>query len=460
MRCAASLLAIWILVGGTFRTVVNADEIRSDTSPKRYGVLCRWVDVDGAIVMAPKLGVAENQKGMVSNTTESPFVIGLTPDGKAQRPHIVVIQEGSSVEVTVAGRQPSGATVDVTIEQSKIGEVGTKTIGPNSTVPIPQVDISKKRVIDFVKYGEVLSIPLAKKRPGKDVPRVEVMIHADTEAATPTHWIAPAKNDMPTFAEAKRAELLGAVLASGGARLRCERVSRWDRIQGRRLHDSMVRLHDALQEQWRLAALCRTCWPRQVGYADALYLLTPMVTASANVTTIEMELFGWDWMYSIELLDSPSLAQNVRRLSGASPLWDLTIMSKNWHYRLLHDLTKIDVRHDLQFLDEHGDAVKAQLEEVVGQDRLVWCLRHDAPGFATLRLEKADPPAFTVSVEEAESAIPALKKAADLKQVLIIGEYDEDVATAAQAKRVMQEALPKVKIDTFVFTGRHRPVQR
>lgn len=461
MGRVASLLAVSTFLAGSLQATLGDEKNPDRSSPKRYGVLCRWIDADGAMVMAPKLDLSENQKGTVSNTTPSPFVTGVTPEGTAQRPHIVVIQDGSWIEVTVAGRQPDGATIDVTVERSKIGNVETKKIAPNSTVQIPHVDISKKRVIDFVKYGEILSIPLGEKGSQEAASRVELVIHADDEVAIPAKWTAPVVNCTPSSVDAKQAEVFGMVLASGSAKLRCERVSGLVKTHGHGLREDIAILQNVLQhDRWNLANPCWNCCPCGTGLVGALHLLTPMLTDPANVRTFETAVFGCAWVYSVELSDSPSLARNARLLNGVAELWDLTVTSMDCHYQLMHDLTKINVRHHLRLQGEGGGEEKAQAEETIGQDRLVWHLRHDAPGHATLSLETAEPPVFTVRVEEAASAIPALQKAAHVKRVLILGEYDEDVESAEQAKRTMQKALPNMKIDTFVFTGRHRPLPR
>ena len=68
-------------------------------------------------------------------------------------------------------------------------------------------------------------------------------------------------------------------------------------------------------------------------------------------------------------------------------------------------------------------------------------------------------PVFTVHVKEPESAVSALKTTANLKHVLIIGEYDEDEEQAARVKAAVQQALPNVDVTTVVFTDTHRGSQ-
>ncbi len=342
------------------------------------------------MVLLPKLNLPENQKGTLSSTTKSPFVIGATLEGKAQRPHIVVVQDGLWVEIMIGGRQPDGASVDVTVEQSKIGDIETKKLNPSLTIQKPHVDCQKKRFIDFVKYGEVFSIHLGET---KSAACIEMLIQADDKTAVPENWTLPTKSQTSCSKHSKRTEIFGEILSGGGAELRYEKEG-----------------------------------------------------------------------YSLTLFDSPTLLKNVRLLGDVPELWNLTIGAEECNYTLMHDLTKINVRHNLRFLGMKGE-MRIESEEIIGQDRLAWHLYHDAPGYAKMTLAAAEPPPFTVYAEDAETAIPALRNAAHVKQVLLVGAYkdcdgNEADARVEQAKQMMQKALPNMKITTFVFTGGNRPSPR
>ncbi len=342
------------------------------------------------MVLLPKLNLPGNQKGTLSSTTKSPFVIGATPEGKAHRPHIVVVQDGLWVEILIGGRQPDGASVDVTVEQSKIGNIETKKISPSLTIQKPHIDCQKKRFIDFVKYGEVFSIHLGET---KCAACVELLIQADDKTAVPENWTLPTKSQTSCSVHDKRTEIFGEILSGGGAELRYEKEG-----------------------------------------------------------------------YSLTLFDSPRLLKNVRLLGDVPELWNLTISAKECNYTLIHDLTKINVRHNLRFLGMKGE-MRIESEEIIGQDRLAWRLHHDAPGYAKMTLAAAEPQPFTVYVEDAETAIPALRNAAHVKQVLLVGVYkdcdgNEADARVEQAKQMMQKALPNIKINAITFTGGNRPSPR
>jgi len=383
IRCIVYVFALMVSMDANHLQRIVGEEDHNDTSSLQpFGVLCRWIDVQGAMVFFPKLKLPENQKETVSSTTVRPFVVGATPEGRANRPHIVAVHDGLWVEISLVGRRSDGASVDITVEQSKIGRVETKKVGDDLTIQQPRVDIIKKRVLDFLKYGEVFSIPIGDKG---SISHVELIIQADVKTAVPASWIMPAKEISSDAANAKQAEILGNILASGGAELRYEKKE-----------------------------------------------------------------------YSVKLFDTPVLLWDIRLLSGIRKLQNLTITAKDHNYTLMHELTRVYVQHDLELLNPKGEK-KMQSEEI-GEDRLVWHLHHDAPGYAKLTLEESAPPVFSVYVDEAEAAIPTLQKTAHVKQVLIIGVYDGDAPKAAQAKQLMQKALPNMKIETIVFTGGNRPM--
>ena len=90
MRWTAILLAISLL-SLMWGPAICGEEPRNGSAASgqsQFGVLCRWIESDGEVVMTPKLTLSADQKGIASNTQPSVFVIGLTPEGKAQRPHI------------------------------------------------------------------------------------------------------------------------------------------------------------------------------------------------------------------------------------------------------------------------------------------------------------------------------------------------------------------------------------
>ena len=411
MRLAPSVLAVWMLLVVTFQVTRAEDTRQPQSQPtQRYSVLCRWIDAKGAIVMAPKLTLSEGQKGTVADTAQSPFVTGVTTVGKTHESHIVVIQEGSIVEMTVAGRQPNGATVDVTVEQSKIGDVETKKVGPDTSVQIPHVELHKKRVIDFVKFGESLAIPSGERQADGNMPRIELVVGAGEELKIPSNWTSPTGHRAQNPGEARRNELLGALLMSGSAKIRCQRVSRWEKCRGRTLYDEL----GPLREVCDYADLCCRLCPHRFGWADAMQFLAPAISDPAQVQRLEEMLLGYDWGYSVELAESASLLSNVHYLGRLPEVWNLTVNTKHCTYGLMHALTQVNVLRYLK-LNEQQENREASKEDWLREQ---WQLHHDRPGYATLTLEAV----ATLYVDDAESAIPALKAAGTVKRVLIVGE--------------------------------------
>ena len=170
-----------------------------------YCVRCRLVDAKGS-VLAPALALEDGKEGIVSDCSQTPFVVGFTTDKKMKQPHIVVLSEGTLIHVSVvseAGHEASGATLDVTVEQSKIGDVDTKNIDPKTAIQIPHIAFHKKRVIDFVKYGKIMTIPMTEKSESGNEPRIELILGPPgKEIETPADWKnSPAKQPLPLPAQ-------------------------------------------------------------------------------------------------------------------------------------------------------------------------------------------------------------------------------------------------------------------
>lgn len=396
--------------------------------------------------MTPKLTLSADQKGIASNTQPSVFVIGLTPEGKAQRPHIITVQDGPTIEVTVVGRQPDGATVDVAIEQSRIRHVETKKIGDNRHIQIPHVDISKKRVIDFVKYGQTLAIPIDEDA-DKGASRVELLILAGKDAAIPPNWISPAESRPKNADDVRRCEVFCELLASGGAKIRCEWVSRFAEFWNSSQWKSIA----SFKDEWDFVDSCLAWCPRQSGLVDVLRCCVSVVSDPNSARHLETAAFGCNWAYSVELQDTPSLALNIRRLGKVPSVWNLIVGAKRVDYAQMHDLTRINVRNELT-IDVPFD-FEVPLDLVSGDLKgYAWHLSHPQPGYAKMTLEPAwKSQVFTVYVDEAKAAIPALKSARNLKHILIIGERGRDEKRVEQERAAMQKTLPDVAVTTCVL---------
>ena len=116
----------------------------------------------------------------------------------------------------------------------------------------------------------------------------------------------------------------------------------------------------------------------------------------------------------------------------------------------MHALTKVNVRHDLELCGENRTVAKKN-----GWLRQQWCLHHNAPGHATLTLDAT----AELFVDEAESALPALKATANLKEVLNMRRIEEGAKRMTRAQEDPGKSPTERDISTLcVFVpGNRRP---
>jgi hypothetical protein len=269
-------------------------------------------------------------------------------------------------------------------------------------------------------------------------PALELVVCAGNATNIPSNWTVPAAARGNPGHEAS-SQVLNEVLATGAATVRCEKVSRWKKLRGHGLDEDLGSLGDLCELAGKYYSYC----PHRVGLADALNLLAPVMQDPDCLQYLEECLLGCDWGYSVELTDSPSLVASVKLLAGMPELWDLTITTEHYDYGLLHYLAKVNVLHDLELCGENR-AVTMQ----DGCMRQQWRLYHNGPGRATLALEAT----AQVFVEEAESALPALKAAENLRQVLIVAEDEAGAERLAKTQEILEKALPNANISTFTFS--------
>ena len=193
-------------------------------------------------------------------------------------------------------------------------------------------------------------------------------------------------------------------------------------------------------------ALCRYL-PHRAGIFDVLSLAASTLEDQRRLERVEEALLGHDWAYSVELTDSPA-SSGISLLGGLPEVWNLRVVTKDFKdYQFLHFLTKVNVRHQLEVVPCGAAEAEIGKHDWLQQR---WCLRHEGPGYATLALEAT----AQLYVEEAESAIPALK-VANVKQVLLIAvvERKEDRDRLDRVQAVLKKALPQAKIEPIVFDG-------
>jgi len=168
-----SLLMAIVMFGSAPTALGQGQDPPAAPDSPQYCVQCRILDAKDNVLMCPKVIVTDGHRAVVSIMSQAPFVTAVTSTGGVAKPHIQVISEGTTIELTVIGQPKDTATVDVTVEQSKIGEVAVKN-GRQSV----QVDAQKKRLVECVSLGKTLTIPIGNQRSSGAMSRVELVVSA------------------------------------------------------------------------------------------------------------------------------------------------------------------------------------------------------------------------------------------------------------------------------------------
>jgi hypothetical protein len=440
MRFAARL-AFSLAVAGA-AGMASAEDGKTDarSSRDRYVVFCRGVS-NGIRWNGPTRTVRDGETAHFGlATSQSPFVTGITPLGdpnaksSVRQPQITILDEGMKIDVMVNARQPHGATVDATVEEAKITRVDVKQASPEVALQSPQVDTRKRRVIQFVRFGEALAIPTGEKDAAGIAPRVEILVGAGDVIRFP--WTSENVSVPPLQGEAaQRQAIFHAVMATGAARISSFRVSRYSTLLDRSLSDDL----SAFEPLFELVELYNAYWPVRSRLMQLPFALSLVVTNdSAAVQRFEDSLLGCDAGCCIELWDGPELVENVERLGRVSTLHSVNIYTKNADDRL-------------------SQAVKNLHARSVAIDTTI---RRDAPSPVSV-VETNNTPkgsmdeiAKTAYVpwRQVESAIPALKAMPNLQVVLIDAIGAREEAPARRALAILKRALPKAEVHVVLYS--------
>jgi hypothetical protein len=317
-----------------------------------YTVFCRWIKQPDDFVAFPPLTLVEGEKCGVHDGSRRAFVTGATLEthpnakGHALRPKIVVLFEGIKVELTVAGRQPNGASVDATIEQSTITRVDAKKCNQWATVQVPKVATQTKRVLDFVEFDSPLVVPLGEKNAAGISPRLEIIVCEGENAKLKK--ASHVATGPATSGDVERDAIFDAILATSDAKMRCERISRWERLRGHRLYDDL----EPVQNICHAAESLSHC-PHSFGILDVLTMLVPAVHDPIQIRAVEEAVFGCVPAYSISLRASPSLSEHLKLLRRLPCLWDVSIEVEHVDEQLTEMAAQLKVLHRLEIW--HGN---------------------------------------------------------------------------------------------------------
>lgn len=115
-------------------------------------------DPNSNIMFAPKITVFDQQKAVIQDTTQRPFVVGLTKVGTEYEPQIKSVDDGIKVALKAAVKN-TDVRLDLAIKLSDIQDVSTRDAGPEGTmIQIPSVKATKVELSALLAKGETLAI--------------------------------------------------------------------------------------------------------------------------------------------------------------------------------------------------------------------------------------------------------------------------------------------------------------
>ncbi len=445
-----SSLALVTLLAA-FRPTLGEESMSAAEQPEpRYSVLCRLVDENGNASVGPLVTLAATQAGLIrigssSSSTETTLELAVSPAPQLNGVQRLEIQVSQSTTT-------DGTEISVCARQS--APTGQQDLGP-LVVRTDHVKIEKKEISVLVRQDDIVAIPLGDAHLGSSPPRLEVVVQAKEEKIPP-EWLSPPAGGPAIAADAPGKEVLNALLASGSARIRWERVSRWAAVRGHDLFGELQPLRDSRD----CLTFYRLFVPHRPGVAEVSCLLLQMLEDRDRVARLEAVMTGCEWMCSVDLWDSPRLVDNVELLRRLPAVWNLVVRGEPYDRQLARGLEHVNVlgsfergsrtaavqysHHDVPHDSSHQEAMMDN-----APPQMDWCISHTAPGRPQASLMG------TVFAKNAESAIPYFQTQSDLRHVLIIAPCEEDAEQAIRAEAAIRQALPKVTTETFVFSG-HR----
>jgi hypothetical protein len=255
-----------------------------------------------------------------------------------------------------------------------------------------------------------------------------------------THTESPSASKTPGFDQKEMNQTFFEIV-KGGGRVLCGRESRYSKLRGQSLSDDL----DLLRTLSEAVCLYNYYWPHRPGLIDLTACLSPLLEDEALLTQIEENLLGCDQSFNVVLLESPSLLKELETLSRHPYLATVTIDSRSVDVRLAAAIKKLQVGH------------KLEVGYSVGKCRITYVL--DSDFFEGKAAEGAK--VARVEVDDAESAIPALKATRHLVYVELLrqgspfiaySQLDQkEIARAVRVRTLLIESLPKVEVEQVRF---------
>lgn len=159
----------------------------------RYVVECRMTstgdDGERTVLMAPAICVSTDVLANIKDVTQTPLVTGIVSRGGRDEARVTMLEEGTTIELTVLGERDGRVTVDTTVKTNQIINVENKAIGNGDHCQCPRSESRTVRVIESLLLGEELAVE-AKAPEGAPQRTIEFVVRTP---AMPRHWKAVEK---------------------------------------------------------------------------------------------------------------------------------------------------------------------------------------------------------------------------------------------------------------------------
>lgn len=169
---------------------------------KPYVVECRIVtklpDGNKDVLIGPRVIVDDGRMAVVNNVTQTPIVASVAQKRGGEEPRITVLKEGTTIELTVHSEGDGWATLDATIESSKIADLKTKDAGEGRHRQCARVESRRVRVMELTAIGEEFSVPFTGHDESDAQRTIEFVIYTPD---MPRHWYS--KSELAAAARRK-----------------------------------------------------------------------------------------------------------------------------------------------------------------------------------------------------------------------------------------------------------------
>ena len=177
------LVRPFILFGGCVSLLASSAttaEPAANVKNQPYEVKFRFLELgeDGErVVGSPTIAVREHRRASFRVQEDRPFVVAVSPaEGDALEPTVEIVSTGRQIELACHSSVKGQVTLDVTIEETIIGDVRVKELDKQTSIQEPQIEIHKVRKFVTGPIGETLIVALDGKSPEKSKKWAEIVV--------------------------------------------------------------------------------------------------------------------------------------------------------------------------------------------------------------------------------------------------------------------------------------------